>query len=213
MNHLFAALPREKQEKILAVCVGEFAEKGFQESSTNRMIEEAGIAKGSLFKYFGSKEELYIYVLDQAAAELLAEYTSQAVNLSRDLVSRIIQLAEIEMRIHLRRPTQFRLFKRALVEDGSKLSQRVRNRYGTLAEKQARLLLEDVDASGLAWNLPQVLKGISWLLKGFNEDFLARLPGDFDLESAMVQYMVELRQCLELLSSGIYKENRRKEDV
>ena len=124
MNHLFAALPREKQEKILTACVQEFAEKGFQESSTNRMIEKAGIAKGSLFKYFGSKEELYIYVLDQAAAELLAEYTAQAVNLSRDLVSRIIQLAEIEMRIHLRRAKQFRLFKQALVEDGSKLSQK-----------------------------------------------------------------------------------------
>jgi AcrR family transcriptional regulator len=213
MNHLFAALPREKQEKILTACVQEFAEKGFQESSTNRMIEKAGIAKGSLFKYFGSKEELYIYVLDQAAAELLAEYTAQAVNLSRDLVSRIIQLAEIEMRIHLRRTKQFRLFKQALVEDGSKLSQRVRNRYGALAEKQARLLLEDVDATGLAWDLPQVLQGVSWLLQGFNENFLARLPGEYDLESSMDQYLVELRQCLELISSGIYIDDRSKKNV
>ena len=41
-----------------------FSRYTYAESSTNRIVEAAGIAKGSLFKYFVNKKDLYFYVLD-----------------------------------------------------------------------------------------------------------------------------------------------------
>lgn len=50
--------------------VSEFAEYGYENSSTNRIVKKAGISKGSLFKYFPTKEDFYFYVLDEITAEL-----------------------------------------------------------------------------------------------------------------------------------------------
>ncbi|EMV4835388.1 helix-turn-helix transcriptional regulator, partial [Listeria monocytogenes] len=50
----------EKRLKILEAAMGEFTEKGYQAASTNKICEKAGVSKGLIFHYFGSKEKLYI---------------------------------------------------------------------------------------------------------------------------------------------------------
>lgn len=46
--------------KILEAAIEEFAQKGFEAASTNKIAERANVAKGLLFHYFESKENLYI---------------------------------------------------------------------------------------------------------------------------------------------------------
>ena len=62
----FTRIPIEEQERILEACITEFAQNGFTQASTNAIIKRAGIPKGTLFYFFGSKKELYLYVIDQA---------------------------------------------------------------------------------------------------------------------------------------------------
>ncbi|STY42091.1 HTH-type transcriptional repressor AcnR [Listeria booriae] len=49
----------DKRAKILDVAVEEFASHGYKAASTNRICEVAGVSKGLIFHYFGSKEKLY----------------------------------------------------------------------------------------------------------------------------------------------------------
>jgi AcrR family transcriptional regulator len=58
----FAKLPSEQQQVILRAALDEFAARGFHDASLNRVIEAAGISKGSLYYYFDGKEDLYAYV-------------------------------------------------------------------------------------------------------------------------------------------------------
>jgi AcrR family transcriptional regulator len=58
----FHKLPAEQQEAILRAALEEFASHGFNEASLNRIIEEAGISKGSMYYYFDGKEDLYAHV-------------------------------------------------------------------------------------------------------------------------------------------------------
>lgn len=58
----FAKLPLEQQEAILGSARDEFAAHGFRDASLNRVIEAAGISKGSMYYYFEGKEDLYIQV-------------------------------------------------------------------------------------------------------------------------------------------------------
>ncbi len=67
---LFLGLDTEKQQNIFIAGVSEFAEYGYENSSTNRIVKKASISKGSLFKYFPTKEDFYFYVLDEITAEL-----------------------------------------------------------------------------------------------------------------------------------------------
>ncbi|MGD8916938.1 MAG: helix-turn-helix domain-containing protein, partial [Syntrophobacterales bacterium] len=51
----FAKLPSEKQERVLDAAIEEFSRWGYDKASINRMVDRIGIAKGSIFQYFGSK--------------------------------------------------------------------------------------------------------------------------------------------------------------
>ncbi len=62
----FNKLDEAKRNKILDAAVDEFARHGFRQASVNRMVERIGIAKGSLFQYFGSKEGLFRVIFDHA---------------------------------------------------------------------------------------------------------------------------------------------------
>lgn len=55
----FLKLDPDKQRRVLDEARREFAGHGFQGASVNRMVARLGIAKGSIFKYFGSKEGLF----------------------------------------------------------------------------------------------------------------------------------------------------------
>ena len=58
----FSKLTPDKQNRILDASINEFSEKGYQTASMNRVVDSAGIAKGSLFNYFKTKSSLFIYV-------------------------------------------------------------------------------------------------------------------------------------------------------
>lgn len=48
----------------------EFAEFGYEHANTNRVAKAAGISVGSLFKYFDSKEDLFVTTVKHGATEL-----------------------------------------------------------------------------------------------------------------------------------------------
>jgi AcrR family transcriptional regulator len=58
----FAKLPPEQQQAIRHAALAEFAAHGFHDASLNRVIEAAGISKGSMYYYFDGKEDLYAHV-------------------------------------------------------------------------------------------------------------------------------------------------------
>jgi TetR/AcrR family transcriptional regulator len=61
----FLRLPEEKQDEIMLTALREFAHKGYDLASTNSIVAEAGISKGLLFKFFGSKEKLFLYLVQR----------------------------------------------------------------------------------------------------------------------------------------------------
>jgi AcrR family transcriptional regulator len=59
MKETFHRLPPEKQERILQAFLIEFVQNDFENASLTRVVDQLGIAKGSIYQYFGSKLELY----------------------------------------------------------------------------------------------------------------------------------------------------------
>lgn len=58
----FARLAQSQQDAILRAALDEFAAHSFHDASLNRVIEVAGISKGSMYYYFDGKEDLYAHV-------------------------------------------------------------------------------------------------------------------------------------------------------
>ncbi len=59
----------EKQQEILDVASAWFLSHGFQGASINVMAREAGISKETIYRYYGSKEELFEAVIARELAE------------------------------------------------------------------------------------------------------------------------------------------------
>lgn len=59
----FHKLLAEQQQTILRAALEEFAAHGFVGASLNRIIDEAGISKGSMYYYFDDKADLYAHVV------------------------------------------------------------------------------------------------------------------------------------------------------
>jgi AcrR family transcriptional regulator len=68
----FAKLPPEQQQAIVRAARDEFAGRGFHDASLNRVIEAAGISKGSMYYYFDGKEDLYAYIVQTDLEQLFA---------------------------------------------------------------------------------------------------------------------------------------------
>ena len=62
----------ERKEEILDVAEQLFAEKGFDNASTNDIIKKIGIARGTLYHHFGSKEEILDAIVDRMISRSIA---------------------------------------------------------------------------------------------------------------------------------------------
>jgi AcrR family transcriptional regulator len=72
----------EKKEKIITAAGKVFGLHGFKEARMEKVAEEAGMAKSSLYYYFLNKEELF-----EAVVEREAEYLkSEIINATKDII-------------------------------------------------------------------------------------------------------------------------------
>lgn len=66
----FLKLSEEKRQKIIQAAKNEFARVTFSETSIKNIVEEAGIARGSFYQYFESKEDLLNYILSKQMGDI-----------------------------------------------------------------------------------------------------------------------------------------------
>jgi len=62
----FQNLSQNKQDRITQAAIQEFSEKGYSGASINALVENLGIAKGSIFQYFGDKKSLFMFIFDKS---------------------------------------------------------------------------------------------------------------------------------------------------
>lgn len=74
----FERASEERKEKVLEVGIEEFASNGYENANINVIAKKAGISIGLMYKYFNTKEDLFITcvqrgmeILDKAVDEII----------------------------------------------------------------------------------------------------------------------------------------------
>lgn len=70
-SNTFLNLPEDKQTRLMDAASREFSAKPYNEASINKIIQEAGIPRGSFYMYFQDKEELFRYLVHGYVEQLL----------------------------------------------------------------------------------------------------------------------------------------------
>jgi TetR/AcrR family transcriptional regulator len=72
-----------RQERIVEVAMRQFAERGYEAVRVEEIAREAGVAKGAVFGYFGSKAGLFLAAY-RAAARSFSPYLKEEPQETRD---------------------------------------------------------------------------------------------------------------------------------
>jgi TetR/AcrR family fatty acid metabolism transcriptional regulator len=86
----------DKREAILRSAVRVFSQKGYFNSKVSDIAGEAGIADGTVYLYFKSKDEILHSVFDQAMAVFIAEAKKELLHISKP-EDRLGKIAELHL--------------------------------------------------------------------------------------------------------------------
>ncbi len=72
----------DKKEKILYAAVRVFAKNGFYNSTVSQIAREAGVADGTIYIYFKSKDDILIQVFEEAMSVILSTLEEKMKNVN-----------------------------------------------------------------------------------------------------------------------------------
>ncbi|HOK88754.1 MAG TPA: TetR/AcrR family transcriptional regulator [Candidatus Hydrogenedentes bacterium] len=102
--------PDEKRVRIFAAALEIFSERGFHGATMDQVAERAGVAKGTVYRYFASKEELLRELFREAAREL-AEQFRISFGRDGDLVEMVESFITAWLDFIERNPTLYRILQ------------------------------------------------------------------------------------------------------
>lgn len=149
LRETFKNLETNKQQRILDTAVEEFASHGFQQASVNRMVQRLGIAKGSIFQYFGTKEGLFKVVFDHAV-ELVRRSLRQVKQSTADtdFFERIRQSLMAGIQFIDRHPRVYKIYLKIIFQEDFPLRADFLQQVHLFSAEYLRPLVESGTSSG-----------------------------------------------------------------
>ena len=189
-------MEHEKQQHIIGAAMKEFADKGFRHASTNAIVENAGISKGMLFYYFGSKEELFDflceYTLEFGKVEYLQKFAREK---SGDFLGRCKLLSEIKHNIMTGFPALMKFLESLSASANEEHSVKYQQAAKEMREEVKKNLYGDIDYSLFREDInPQnTVKYIKWIMDSYESDVTARVKSE-NLEYGSVDLAEEWKR-------------------
>ncbi len=113
-HHKFMQIKHHKRKKILLACFSEFS-KGFFNANTDVIVQRANISKGSLFYYFGSKQDCYLFCICYTSFTLTQAY-DQVILASTDFLTNIRTVSIKAIEVSIQNPEMIQFISRAVTE-------------------------------------------------------------------------------------------------
>ncbi len=176
MTSKFLSLNPEKQERILNAALKEFAQKGYENASTNEIVKSAGISKGLLFHYFNNKKELYLFLYNHFAEVLSEEFFQELDFTQRDIFERLKNLMILKSRLMARHPEIFDFMMSASMESSEDVKESLNNTSTELMHDSYSKLFENIDLANFreGTDIQRTINIIMWTLQGFSSQELEK---------------------------------------
>lgn len=208
----FENLPAAERERILDACRSEFAENGYQRASTNVIVKNAGIPKGTLFFFFGSKQRLFLYLVDTAVGAYRNYMDKNIGVLPSDLFERMFHMFDVRMRFAAENSDWYQFLAKALLDIPDALKKEMASRFADYAKASQLLMQEGLDTSRLRPGVTreQVQDVIGMLQEGLLARYSQRLQKMSAEET--LQFVESMRDStrrqFELLKHGVYRTDQ-----
>ena len=205
----FESLPEEKRKRIINACIKEFALNGYENASTNVIVKNAGISKGTLFYYFESKKNLFMYMFNYSAEYLIGKYLSNRSEQPSDLFDRLVWISMQKIKMVYQNPMMSRLTFKAIADMPKELEKDLTEKYNELYTKYLPIIFSDgVDTSKFRKGVDsdKAIEIMMFCLDGVSHKFIkAYSKGKADeVFNDLEELVEEFNKYVEILKYGIY---------
>jgi AcrR family transcriptional regulator len=83
---------RATVDAILEAAARVLAEQGYAAATTNRLAEKAGVSIGTLYEYFGNREEVFDALIRRELAALVVILSNQHLDPALPIIDKLMQL-------------------------------------------------------------------------------------------------------------------------
>lgn len=205
----------EKRDRVLNAAIEEFASFPYDKASTNHIVTKAGISKGLLFHYFGSKQELYQQLVGFVIGKMYRAVMDRIDWNETDLFERLKQIALIKMEIQQVYPHLFDFLLQVMSNQHlAKTAEMIEfyKGYGLdFAQVSQDIYTRNVDYSKFRdpATSREAINIVRWSLEKYGEELLAQMGSDTPLDLA--QAAVSMNHYMDILKQSFYKPSLEQE--
>ena len=210
MTNHFTQIPKQDQERILRIILEEFADNGYQRASTNAIVQNAGIPKGTLFYFFGSKKAMFLFTLDEAVKQFIEiSEKLNGENPPDDLFEGLMHRMRVKLRFVQQEPLLYRFFYKVFLEIPDELKDEMASRFSAYSAASQDLAKGKFDQSKLKDGVDPdtAVKLIHLMLEGLLSRYTPQLRQLSPEEGLRLVEKIEIecREYFELIKQGIYR--------
>ena len=202
----FLALTDEKRTAILNAALQCFGKFGYEKASINDIAVAAHISKASVFQYFGSKKQLYIYLLEYCKKIIEGIFDKEALNSQTDLFDRILASSRMEMESFQNQPFILQFITSVWEETSPEVADALVILTEEVCKFRNDMVLREDDA--LKFKNPEDAQPVFQMLLLMAEGYAARYRGvaAFDFQAVMEDF----EENIAILRKNFYKEEYQK---
>ena len=143
----FARLPSDKRARVLEAAKRAFAANGYSGANVNKIAAEAGISVGSMYKYFRTKEDLFLALIEDF--HRLIESSIDAI-LAREtrFLARVEALLRAAAETSAADPENVRIYICCTTEELAPLAARLSGNIEAASAGRYRAMVVEAQAKG-----------------------------------------------------------------
>ena len=209
----FDNIAPEKRQRILDAATVEFSLHGFENANMTVIAKKAQVSVGSLYKYFESKQDLFLTVVQHSIRSMTELLDRLAVS-QEDILVKVERIIREIQRTSKESAVLLRLYNGMTAEINPRFASQFAYEMESLTARIYRVAIEegkkagdireDIDAPFAAWLLDNIFMALqfSYACDYYIERFRIYAGSDITERDDFV-----VEQCLKFVKSALKKQN------
>src|SRR5699024_8807974 len=145
-------------------------------ASTNEIVRKANISKGSLFNYFNSKIDLYLYLIDYSV-QIIEQIVEQIDLNETDIFKRIENIGLKKLRNQRKLQQVLDFHDTTKKEESDEVKEIIKQKVDTIYDESTNKMYEQIDYDKIreGIDIEKAIEILNWTMFGFGEKGLKQI--------------------------------------
>jgi TetR/AcrR family transcriptional regulator len=144
---IFDRISEDKRQRVLYSAKRAFADKGFTGANVNEIARDAGISVGALYKYFRSKDDIFLAIID-ASRDLIEDTLDSILESESGFYGRVEAVLRAAAESSAADPDMVRIYIACTTQEVSPLSAELARKIETASSARYTAMVAEARSKG-----------------------------------------------------------------